>query len=110
MGLGDYMRLEGLGLRFMPIKTPSQKGQFGIHGNGDIDPDKIYDRVMNKFKWGGFDKYDQFVSSSFLPSYYAHKTLIERAAYTFLARGENQKAIDLVDKYFEAFPHMNFSI
>ncbi|MCB0664323.1 MAG: DUF2723 domain-containing protein, partial [Saprospiraceae bacterium] len=28
--------------------------------------------------------------------------------YAFLARGENQKAIDLADKYFEAFPHMNF--
>jgi tetratricopeptide (TPR) repeat protein len=108
MGMGDYMRLEGLGLRFVPIKTPGQKGQFGIHGNGDIDADKIYERVMTKFRWGGFDKHDQFVTSSFLPSYYAHKTLIERAAYTFLARGENQKAIDLADKYFEAFPHMNF--
>lgn len=108
MGLGDYMRLEGLGLRFVPIKTPGQKGQFGIHGNGDIDPDKIYDRIMNKFKWGGFDTHEQFVTSSFLPSYYAHKTLIERAAYAFLARGENQKAIDLADKYFEAFPDMNF--
>jgi tetratricopeptide (TPR) repeat protein len=108
MGLGDYMRLEGLGLRFVPIKTPGQKGQFGIHGNGDIDPDKIYDRIMTRFKWGGFDTHDQFVSSSFLPSYYAHKTLIERAAYSYLAEGENQKAIDLADKYFEAFPHMNF--
>jgi hypothetical protein len=108
MGLGDYMRLEGLGLRFVPIKTVGPKAQFGIHGNGAIDSDKVYDRVMNKFKWGGLDKYDQFVSSSFLPSYYAHKTLIERAAYDFIARGDNQKAIDLVDKYFEAFPHMNF--
>lgn len=108
MGLGEYMRLEGLGLRFVPIKTPGQKGQFGIHGNGDIDPDKIYDRVMNRFKWGGFDTHDQFVSNSFLPSYYAHKTLIERTAYTYLAEGENQKAVDLAEKYFEAFPHMNF--
>ena len=108
MGLGEYMRLEGLGLRFVPIKSPGAKAQFGIHGNGGIDSDKIYDRVMNKFKWGGFDKHDQFITSSFLPSYYAHKTLIERAAYDFIAKGENQKAIDLVNKYFEAFPHMNF--
>ncbi|MCB0665047.1 MAG: DUF2723 domain-containing protein, partial [Saprospiraceae bacterium] len=60
LGMGDYMRLEGLGLRFVPIQSAGQKSQFGIHGNGDIDPDKIYDRIMNKFKWGGFDTYEQF--------------------------------------------------
>jgi len=107
-GLGDYMRLEGLGLRFVPIKTESNTRVYGIHGNGDIDPDKVYDRFMNKFMWGGFDKYDQFVSNSFMPSYYAHKRAMERAASAFIERGDNQKAIDLVDKYFEAFPHMNF--
>ncbi len=43
-----------------------------------------------------------------MPSYYAHKRSLERAASAFISRGDNQKAIDLVDKYFEAFPHMNF--
>ncbi len=107
LGLGNYMRLEGLGLRLVPIQNPGEK-QFGIHGNGDVDAEKIYDRVMNKFKWGGFDEHDLFVTSSFMPSYFAHKTMIERAAYKFLKLGESQKAIDLVDRYFEVFPHKNF--
>ncbi len=106
-GMGNYTRLEGLGLRLLPIKYPAES-RFGIHGSGGIDADKIYDRVMNKFKWGGFDEHDLFVSSSFVPSYYAHKTMIERAAVHFVSQGENQKAIDLVNKYFEVFPHKNF--
>ncbi len=108
MGLGQYMQLEGLGLRILPIQTPQKAARFGIHGNGRVDVDKVYDLVINKFKWGGFDKQDVFVTSSIVPSYFAHKTLIERTAFELLAKGENQKAVDLVDKFFEAFPHMNY--
>ncbi len=107
MGLGDYMQLEGLGLKFIPVKSTKQT-QFGIHGNGRMDVDKAYDRIMNKFRWGGFDKYDMYITSSFMPSYYAHKTLFERTAYELLAKFDNDRAVDIVDKYFEAFPHMNF--
>ena len=107
-GLGDYMQLEGLGLRFIPIKTASQTGQFGIHGNGRIDADAVYDRVMNKFKWGGFDDHDLFVTSSFYPSFFAHRRLFERAGFALLAEDKKEKAIELVDKYFESFPNKNF--
>ncbi len=107
-GLGDYMQLEGLGLRFIPLKQTGPRSQFGIHGNGGIDTEKIYERVMNKFKWGGFDEHRQFVTSSFLPSYYAHKTLIERTAIEMIAKGEQAKAVEMLNKYFEVFPHMNF--
>ncbi|MDH3648177.1 MAG: DUF2723 domain-containing protein [Saprospiraceae bacterium] len=107
MGLNDYMQLEGLGLKFIPIKSPKQS-QFGIHGNGRMDVDEAYTRIMDKFKWGGFDKYDLYITSSFMPSFYAHKTLFERTAYELLAKGDNDRAVTLVDKYFEAFPNMNF--
>ncbi len=108
LGLGKYTQLEGMALRLIPVNTPQKESQFGIHGNGRVAADKIYDLIMNEFKWGGFDQYDLFVTSSFMPSFFAHKTLLERTAYTFLNRGDNQKAVDLVNKYFEVFPHMNF--
>ncbi|MBX2816053.1 MAG: DUF2723 domain-containing protein [Saprospiraceae bacterium] len=106
-GLNDYMRLEGLGLRFVPIKSPSQR-QFGIHGNGSIDAEAIYDRVMNKFRWGGFDEHDLFVTSSFYPSFFAHRRMFERAGFELAANGQPEKAVELIDKYFASFPNMNF--
>jgi len=45
---------------------------------------------------------------SYGPSIQSHRYMMLRAIQDFIKKGNNQKAIDLIDKYFEAFPHMNF--
>ncbi|MCP3928497.1 MAG: DUF2723 domain-containing protein [Bacteroidetes bacterium] len=106
-GLGDYMQLEGLGLQIVPVKSQSEP-QYGIMGNGRVNADVFFDNVMNKFQWGNFDKYELFVDRSYAPSVQSHRVGIMRAARNLIAEGDNERAIALVDKYFEAFPHMNF--
>jgi len=68
----------------------------------------VYDRVMNKWRWGNFDKRRLFVDNSYGASIQAMKMIIWRATQELLRKGENDKAIALTDKFFEAFPHMNF--
>lgn len=106
-GMGDYMQLEGLGIRIVPLKNQSDP-QYGILGSGQVDPDKVYDNVMNKFKWGGFDKHDTYVDRSYMPSVQSMQLAMRRAAFEFIRRNEKEKALELADKYFEAFPNMNF--
>lgn len=106
-GLDDYMQLEGLALRLVPIKTPSD-AQYGIIGSGRADGEKIYENVMEKFKWGNFDKHNLYVDRSYAPSVQSHQLSIRRGALKLLADGEKEKALELIDKYFEAFPDMNF--
>lgn len=106
-GLDDYMQLEGLGLRVIPVRSQSDPA-YGIIGNGRVHPQKVYDNVMNKFRWGNFDKEELFVDKSYAPSVQSHQLAIRRAAFEFLRRDQKDKAIDLIDKYFEAFPHKNF--
>ena len=106
-GMDDYVSLEGLGMRLVPYRTPSET-EYGFVGSGDVDSEKIYDHVMNDFKWGGFDEHNLYVTSSFLPSYYAHKQVILRAAYDLVKEGKMDKAVDLANKYFEGFPNENF--
>ena len=106
-GMDNYVVLEGLGMKLVPYRTPSET-EYGFVGSGGIDSDKVYDHVMNDFKWGGFNEHNMYVTSSFLPSYYAHKQVILRAAYDLVKRGEMEKAVDLANKYFEAFPNENF--
>ncbi len=106
-GMDDYMRLEGLGLRFTPVKRPSQS-EYGILGSGRVDGEKTYDIVMNKWAWGNFDKVDTYANSSYGPSVQSMQLVIRRAALQLIAAGKKDKAIALADKYFEAFPHMNF--
>lgn len=106
-GLSDYTQLEGLGLKVIPIKTPSQRNFF-IYGSGRVDTDKVFERVTKKWKWGRFDEEKMFVDNSYGASIQAQKMVIWRAAEQMIREGKTEKAVALTDQYFKAFPHMNF--
>ncbi len=106
-GMDNYLQLEGLGLRIVPVRSESEP-QYGIIGSGRVNTEAYYENVMNKFRWGNFDKYDMFVDRSYAPSVQSHQLGMRRAALQMLQEGEHEKAVSLIDKYFEAFPHMNF--
>ena len=107
LGLNDYMQLEGLALRFIPVKTSSDKSM-GIYGSGRVAADKVLERMRDKFMWGGFDEYDLFVDESYSAAVQAHRMAMMRALQSFINSGENEKAEEICDIYFEAFPNMNF--
>ena len=108
-GLEDYMQLEGLALRVIPVKSKSApRNQYSTMGNGRVGHEQIYDNIVNKWRWGNFDKEELVVNHSYGPSVQSHRVTMMRAAESFLAIGDKQKAIDLIDKYFEGFPQMNF--
>ena len=107
MNIQDYTQMEGLGLRIIPVRTPSQE-DFYIYGSGRVDTEKVHDRVVNKWRWGNFDKVKTFVDNSYGASVQAQKMVIWRAAEEMLAEGKNQEAIDITDAYFRGFPNMNF--
>ncbi len=107
-GLRSYSQLEGLALKIVPVRSDSQDQQYGLVGSGRVNKEAVYNNVMNKFKWGNFDKYDLFVDDSYAPSIQSHYLAIRRTAEKFLDAGDSTRSVELVDKYFEAFPHMNF--
>jgi len=107
MNIGDYTQMEGLGLRVIPVKSPSQE-EFYIYGSGRVDLDKVHERVTKKWRWGNFDKQRLYVDNSYGASVQAQKMIIWRSAEQMVAQGKNQEAIELTDKFFEGFPNMNF--
>jgi hypothetical protein len=106
-GLDPYFELEGLSLRFIPIKS-SEDRKYGMVGKGRVDLDAAYDNIMNKFKWGNFDKMKLFVDRSYGPSIQTIRVSMMRLGEELLRAGDKTRTVSLVDKYFEAFPHMNF--
>lgn len=119
-GLQDYTQLEGLALRFRPVKSPGQRMfGLGIIESGAVATDKIVDRVTNKFRWGNFDKEKTFINRSYMPSIQTTQFVILRTVFELLRDAElpqnaakkeemKQKAVKLLDKNFEAFPNFNF--
>ncbi len=108
MGIQDYTQLEGLGLRLIPVKSAGQRNIYGMPGNGRVNLDAVYDNIMNKFRWGNFDKERLFVDRSYGPSIQTTKVAMIRTIRTMLAQNDNERAAAMIDKYFEAYPHMNF--
>ncbi|MDQ1332349.1 MAG: hypothetical protein QG576_383, partial [Bacteroidota bacterium] len=50
-GLEKFFIQEGMAYRIAPIRTDeSEQGEYGM-----IDPDVMFDNMMNKFKWGNAD-------------------------------------------------------
>ncbi len=106
-GMDEYMQLEGLALRIIPVRSPVDR-QYGIIGSGRVNADAVYKNVMEKFRWGNFDQHELFVDRSYAPSIQSHQLSIRRAALQLVRDGDKERAMELVDKYFEAFPNMNF--
>jgi hypothetical protein len=107
-GLSDYMQLEGLATRFIPIKSAGEMRGLGIIGAGRVATDKVFDRVTNKFLWGKFDKEKTFISKNYQPSVQTTQFVVLRTAMEMVRKGEKDKAALLLDKMFEGFPNMNF--
>ncbi len=107
LGLQDFMSLEGLSLRITPVRGKSDPS-YGIIGNGRVNSEAVYKNVMEKFRWGNFDKYDLFVDRSYTPSVQSIQLSIRRSAMDMVQKGDTTRAMQLVDKYFASFPHMNF--
>ena len=108
LGLNDYMQLEGLALRLIPLRTPSDES-LAIYGSGRADLNLMYRNIMEKWSWGNFDKVDVFVDKNYMAEIQAMKMALLRGSTLLSQLGDDQRAADLANKYFEGFPHMNFA-
>ncbi len=110
LGLEDYLQLEGLGLRLVPIRTDSKDAMtnFGIIGAGRVASDLAFNNIMEKWQWGNFDKERQFIDRSYMPSLQTMRMTFIRVGRQLAIEGKKDKAVALTDKYFEAFPQYNF--
>ena len=106
-GINDYMSLEGLALRIVPFKSKGVR-EGGVAYSGKVDSEKIYDNVMNKWKWGNMDKKELFVDDSYSAALLAMRSVMKRGAADLYQKGETDKSIELINKYFESFPARNF--
>lgn len=107
MGLNDYMQMEGLGLKIIPVRTSSIR-ELAIYGSGRVNTDKTYDNIMNKWKWGNFDTHETFIDESYAAEIQAMRIIMMRTSQDLLIKGQSEKAANMAEQYFSAFPHMNF--
>ena len=105
-GLEEYFQLEGIAYRFIPIKSENR----GWADYGSIDTDILYDNMMNKFVWGGANDPNVYLD------HFHKRTLIvirarlnhARLAKALVEKGDNEKALEVLDRCMDVLPLYNF--
>jgi hypothetical protein len=97
----DYLQFEGLAYRFVPIET---KG--GGMNRGRIDAEILYDNVMNKFKWGNVNDPDIYLDeyNKKAVNIIQARYMFARLAQALIDKGDNLRAVEVLDRMFEVFP------
>ncbi|GAB4322817.1 MAG: DUF2723 domain-containing protein [Bacteroidales bacterium] len=99
LDVDKYCHLEGFVYRFLPVKAENY-----ISGAGGVNEVKSYDVFLNKCKWGNLNKPGVLVDRESYRNSIIPKQNFMRVARAFVDKGENEKAIRLLDACIEAFP------
>lgn len=99
-GLNDYLRLEGLALRLVPIRA--QRNPFGTPGAVNVD--NMYDNVMNKFKWGNMSDSTVYIDPETARMSYSFRIQFFQLAEYLYAEGKKDSCLKVIDKMFEILP------
>jgi tetratricopeptide (TPR) repeat protein/MFS family permease len=97
----DYLQLDGVVYKLVPIKTPIDKNNpFDM---GRIDPDKMYNIVMS-WDWGNSGSPDIYHDTETRRNGITYRSNLARLAEALINNNENDKAEKILDLAMEKMP------
>ncbi|MDN3676082.1 DUF2723 domain-containing protein [Flavobacterium paronense] len=97
----DYLQLDGLVYKLVPIKTPIDKEN--PYDMGDIDSDKMYDIVM-KWSWGNGDLTTIYHDPETRKNSISYRTNMARLMEQLINEGKMEKAKKIIDLALTKMP------
>lgn len=95
--LDPYFQQVGLAYRIVPMNVKNTAN--------DIDVDKMYDLVMNKFKWGGVEKPGVYLDENITRMCKSYRlSMFSKLAKGLYDQGDNQRALDVLNRSMEVLP------
>ena len=110
MNLGEHFVQEGLANRITPFRThyTDERGNLvPMPGTTDFDTDKVYDNVMNKYKYGNVSQKGIYLDETVTRMCYTHRRLLASLAVTLLDEGKTEQAKKVLDKCEKELPAYN---
>jgi tetratricopeptide (TPR) repeat protein len=98
-GLENYFQLEGFAYQITPIKSENKDGQYGR-----VDTEKMYDNVMHKFIFDGWNDDNVYLDENHQRMGINIRNNLSRLATALNQEGEKEKAIEILDKTMEVLP------
>ena len=103
--LKDYLQLDGLGYKLVPIKTPI--GKKSLFDMGRIDPEKMYSNVQ-KWDWRNINDGKIYLDEQSKRNAISMRNSLMRLSTAFAQQGDSLKAIEVLDLSLEKLPIKEF--
>ena len=99
--LRDYFQCEGFAYRLVPIKT-----KYDMMSVGRIDTDQLYDKLMNKFRWGNMGDPKVYLDENIRRTIQIVKlrTNFGRLAIALEQEGKHDSATAVLNRCLEVLP------
>lgn len=97
----DYLQLDGVAYRLVPIKTPvNPRNPFDM---GRIDTEKMYNMVLN-WDWGNMEDPNIYHDPETRKNSITYRSNIARLVEALLKEGDTQRAEEVIDLTMEKMP------
>ncbi len=103
IGIKEYLEHEGYSFKFVPIRSKTSSTSAGF-----VDTDELYRKMTQVYKWDAVSAGNYFIDYQ---NMYTHlgvlslRSLFVTAANTFIKAGENDRALEMLDKCQEVTKH-----
>ena len=108
IGIKDYLMYEGFSYKFVPVKSKTTSLEVGF-----ADPESLYDKIKNVYKWDALKRTDYFVDYQNFYTFcgvLSQRNLFVSAAKEMLKIGDKARAEELIDMCQECVPAENFPL
>jgi tetratricopeptide (TPR) repeat protein len=100
VNLDRYFEQTGLAYQIVPKDV-----------NKSINTEKMYDNVMNKFKWGGVDQPGVYIDENVMRMCKSYRMMLfNKLAEALINEGEKDKALNVLDKCMQVLPPENIPL
>lgn len=99
LNMREHFIQEGLTYRFTPFDTEAL--------GATIDSEKMYDNLMNKFKFGGIDKPGIYIDENTMRMCYTHRRIFAQLITQLMKEGKKAKALAALEYAEKMIPAFN---
>lgn len=99
LNMREHFIQEGLTYRFTPFDTEAL--------GATIDSEKMYDNLMNKFKFGGIDKPGIYIDENAMRMCYTHRRTVAQLITQLMKEGKKDKALAALEYAEKMIPAFN---
>ncbi|MEZ5046006.1 MAG: DUF2723 domain-containing protein [Chitinophagaceae bacterium] len=105
-GLSEYLQLEGLAFKLIPIRTQGSSANMPLR----VNTDKVYDLFMNKFQFGNAEKSSIFYDQTNRRMLNTTRVLAFQLGDDLIRKGRNADALKVIEKVTTSISERSYPI